>query len=175
MPWPSDEDTRHGLANAGRPRLLLVDTDTAPPVVHDPLEDWVRVPASELDVRTRVETLRWRAFGHSSLPTIDEHGVLRHHGSWVLIPPVEARLASALIQRYARVVSREKLSRTGWPSGAPGRNALDVHVLRLRRRLHAVGLAIRTVRSRGYLLESATSEPLLATVSEARAVGNGRL
>jgi DNA-binding response OmpR family regulator len=29
-----------------------------------------------------------------------------------------------------------------------------VHVLRLRRRLVAVGLAIRTVRSRGYLLEA---------------------
>ena len=32
---------------------------------------------------------------------------------------------------------------------------LDVHVLRLRRRLTPVGLAIRTVRSRGYLMEPA--------------------
>ena len=40
-------------------------------------------------------------------------------------------------------------------TGSPGRNALDVHVLRLRRRLAPVGLVIRTVRSRGYLLEQA--------------------
>jgi DNA-binding response OmpR family regulator len=46
------------------------------------------------------------------------------------------------------------LARAGWPDGAPGRNALDVHVLRLRRRVAPLGLAIRTVRSRGYLLES---------------------
>jgi len=31
---------------------------------------------------------------------------------------------------------------------------LDVHALRLRRRLDSVGLVIRTVRSRGYLLEA---------------------
>lgn len=131
--------------------------------MRDPLEDWVRVPASELDVRTRVETLRWRASGHLPLPTIDEHGVLRHQGSWVIVPPVEARLASALIQRFGAVVSRDALSRSGWPTGAPGRNALDVHVLRLRRRLHDVGLVIRTIRSRGYLLEAAAPEPMVTT------------
>lgn len=43
--------------------------------------------------------------------------------------------------------------RAVWPGQAPGRNALDVHILRLRRRLLPLGLAIRTVRSRGYLLE----------------------
>jgi len=30
---------------------------------------------------------------------------------------------------------------------------LDVHIVRLRRRLAPLGLVIRTVRSRGYLLE----------------------
>ena len=41
--------------------------------------------------------------------------------------------------------------------GAPTRNALDVHVLRLRRRLAPLGLEIRTVRSRGYLLQESRS------------------
>ena len=39
--------------------------------------------------------------------------------------------------------------------GALSAAGLDVHVLRLRRRLTPVGLAIRTVRSRGYLMEPA--------------------
>ncbi len=39
------------------------------------------------------------------------------------------------------------------PSGVPTRNALDVHVLRLRRRIAPLGLEIRTVRSRGYLMQ----------------------
>ena len=59
------------------------------------------------------------------------------------------------------VVSRDALARAGWPDGASGRNALDVHVLRLRRRLRDVRLAIRTVRSRGYLLEPVEDEPIL--------------
>jgi DNA-binding response OmpR family regulator len=79
--------------------------------------------------------------------------VLRVDGSWVSLPPVEARLASALLGRYGSVVGRDALAASGWPSGAPGRNALDVHVLRLRRRIAPLQLNIRTVRSRGYLLE----------------------
>ena len=69
----------------------------------------------------------------------------------------------ALVERFGAVVSRDHLARAGWPSGAPGRNALDVHVLRLRRRIATVGLVIRTVRSRGYLLEA-----------DAHAVAEGR-
>ena len=77
---------------------------------------------------------------------------------------------SALIERYGAVVSRDQLSRTGWPKGAPGRNALDVHVLRLRRRIAPLGLAIKTVRSRGYLLEAeAVGAPVVAGFSESDA------
>jgi DNA-binding response OmpR family regulator len=39
----------------------------------------------------------------------------------------------------------------------PGRNALDVHVLHLRRRVAPLGLQIVTVRARGYLLETTDS------------------
>jgi len=88
-------------------------------------------------------------------PSLDDDGVLRHNGTWASLPPVEARITRLLLDRIGAVVSRDSLSRAGWPDGAPGRNALDVHVLRLRRRLTQVDLAIRTVRSRGYLLEVA--------------------
>ena len=93
---------------------------------------------------------------------LDPDGVLRYGASWTSLPPVDARLAGALIDRYGAVVNREALSRAGWPGGQPGRNALDVHVLRLRRRLGAVGLAIRTVRSRGYMLEPVEPDQLMA-------------
>jgi DNA-binding response OmpR family regulator len=122
--------------------------------VGDDLEDWIRVPASEEDLRNRVDGLRRRIDGGlAPLPDLDEDGVLRCSGRWVSLPPVEARLMTALLERYAAVVSRDALARAGWPSGAPGRNALDVHMLRLRRRLDPLELVIRTVRSRGYLLE----------------------
>jgi DNA-binding response OmpR family regulator len=152
--WPQERREREELARLGRARLLLVDVDSAPPVAADPLEDWVRVPAGDLDVRARLEGLRLRLEQTLELvPELDEDGVIRFGERWAPLPPVEARLTSALVRKFGAVVSRDDLSVAGWPEGAPGRNALDVHVLRLRRRLQPVRLAIRTVRSRGYLLE----------------------
>lgn len=108
----------------------------------------------EVDLRARVEGVRRRAEAKvEPEPVLDDDGVLRLGDRWVSLPPVEARLTQALLGRYGAVVSREALGRSGWPDGAPGRNALDVHMLRLRRRLGPLHLAIRTVRSRGYLLE----------------------
>lgn len=143
---------------AGGPRLLLVEHGSPAPAGGDLLEDWIRVPADEDDVQARLAGLEARARALAVAPpepALDGDGVLRVGPAWVSLPPVEARLTGALLDRFGLVVSRDALARAGWPDGAPGRNALDVHVLRLRRRLDAVGLVIRTVRSRGYLLEHA--------------------
>ena len=138
------------------PRLLLIE-EGAPPEVSDCLEDWVRIPVEEVELALRADALEIRARQHGSVPgppLLDGDGVLRVGANWVSLPPVEARLTTLLLERMGTVVGRESLAKAGWPEGAPGRNALDVHVLRLRRRLDTVGLAIRTVRSRGYLLEA---------------------
>lgn len=154
MRWPVEEARRGDLRAAGTPRLLLVENGAPPPVADDDLEDWIRVPADEVDLHARVENLARRSRSKEDVqPELDDDGVLRVGTAWVPLPPVEARLTAALVERYGAVVSRDTLGRAGWPDGAPGRNALDVHVLRLRRRLVPLGLAIRTVRSRGYLLE----------------------
>jgi DNA-binding response OmpR family regulator len=160
--WPEEEARRTRISQAGGARLLLVPAGQEPPQVGDCLEDWIRVPAAENEVRARVDALAVRSQAHTSngqrtptAPMLDDFGVLRVNAAWVALPPLEARLAKALLERLGAVTSRELLIRAGWPDGAPGRNALDVHVLRLRRRLSPVGLAIRTVRSRGYLMEPA--------------------
>jgi DNA-binding winged helix-turn-helix (wHTH) protein len=157
--WPAEQSRRDELRSAARPRVLLLEDDVAPPIASDDLEDWIRVPAGEADVRARVDGLRRRIEARvTPAPDLDDDGVLRLGSLWVSLPPVEARLMAALLERYGAVVSRDALARSGWPSGAPGRNALDVHMLRLRRRLDPLDLAIRTVRSRGYLLERAPSD-----------------
>ena len=154
--WPAEAARRDDLIARGVARLLLVEDAASPPHPHDCLEDWIRVPAPEADLRARLAALEGRAARHSpTVPTLDADGVLRFDEGWVSLPPVEARLTRAMVERFGTVVGREALARAGWPEGTAGRNALDVHVLRLRRRLAAVGLAIRTVRSRGYLLEAA--------------------
>ena len=156
--WPAEEARRAELAEADRPRLLLVDSDAPAPVSTDLFEDWVRLPVGDADVRARVAGLQARVtdFGPTT-PTVDGDGLLRYGPRWTSIPPVETRLIAALIGRFGAVVGRDALAKAGWPDKEPGRNALDVHVLRLRRRIEPLGLAVRTVRSRGYLLTDAES------------------
>ncbi len=152
--WPVDNDRLVELRSAGRARLLVIDPETEAPVSGDMFEDWIRRPASIRDLRARIAGLEQRLQALSDERPIIDDGVLRFDGDWVSIPPVEMRITRVLIDRFAAVARRDHLTRSGWPDGGAGRNALDVHVMRLRRRLGGVGLVIRTVRGRGYLLEA---------------------
>ncbi|MFN0091844.1 MAG: helix-turn-helix domain-containing protein [Acidimicrobiales bacterium] len=153
--WPTDAARRESLQRERRARLLLVESGCAAPLCTDALEDWIRVPADEADLRARIDGLRLRAGSAAAArPALDGDGLLRTPaGGRVALPPVEARIAGALLERFGAVVSRDRLAVAGWGEANPGRNALDVHVLRLRRRLAPIGLVIRTVRSRGYLMD----------------------
>lgn len=160
--WPSEEVRLARVRRAGAPRLVLVTEGIAPPLTVDALEDWIRLPATEEDIQARVRVLenRDRLTQSGRMPEIDESGILRLGANWVPLPPVEHRLTSLLVDRYRAVVGREALARAGWPDGIPSRNVLDVHIVRLRRRVAPLNLAIRTVRSRGYLLEEGTPDVL---------------
>lgn len=130
-----------------------------PPTTTDELEDWLRAPADETDMRIRLATLRDRASRNSDAVSIDD-GVLRAGNRLVVLPPIQARLASALLERMNAVVGREALARRAWPEGAPaGRNVLDVHMAKLRRLLTGTGIDIRTVHRRGYLMHQIASDP----------------
>jgi len=158
--WPEEQARLDELRAAGTPRLLLVGERLAAPPSVDPLEDWIRIPADDGDLRTRVETLAARAGAAQPRPAVDADGLLRHRGQWITLSPVERALAAALADRFGAVVGRDTLVRRAWPGGSPTRNALDVHMLRLRRRISALGLEVRTVRARGYLLQATqTPEP----------------
>ncbi|HEY3096680.1 MAG TPA: winged helix-turn-helix domain-containing protein [Acidimicrobiia bacterium] len=153
--WPEEDARLRQLRASGAPRLLLLNAESAPPELADCLEDWIRLPADDRDVRARVAILSSRAGTDHPAPRVDDAGLLRHRGRWVALSPVEAALAVTLVDRFGAVVGRDALARRAWPDGVPTRNALDVHVLRLRRRIAPLGLEIRTVRSRGYLMQAA--------------------
>lgn len=167
--WPEQQAVRASLRAEGRARMLLLNPSTPAPDPEDDLEDWVRIPVAEADLRARVRWLAHRVAHDRPAaepvkgPLLDEDGLFRVGEDWVALPPVEHRLAKALLDRLGAVVTRDALATAGWPDGAPGRNALDVHVLRLRRRLAPLRLTIHTVRSRGYLL--AVDAPAQKTVA----------
>src|SRR5262245_58141874 len=152
--WPADSMRLAELREQLLPRLLVVADDAEPPVPADCLEDWVVPNASEREIDARRRALAIRAEQHSVRPQLDDDGLLHHRDAWVSLSPVEQSLASALLDRFGAVVTRDVLADRAWPSGVPTRNALDVHVLRLRRRIAPLSFEIRTVRSRGYLMQT---------------------
>ena len=154
--WPDDADRREELSADGRPRLLLIEQGAPPPASWDVLEDWVRLPADPVEIEARIATLMHRLPADRPEPVLDGHGVLRVGSSWVALPPVEARIVDALLDRPDAVVAREELLDAGWPEGEPAGSSngqiLDGRIKLLRRRLVEVGLAIRTVRGVGFVL-----------------------
>lgn len=151
--WPDERGRIADLRRDGRLRLLLVEEGAAPPVAADPLEDWIRMPADLADLQARLEGLRRRRpLAEAHEPTLDDNGVFGFRGRQVVLPPVEARLACAMLANLGKVVSRDALMAAAWPDGPSVDNALHVRVHRLRARLATVGIGLRTVRGRGYLL-----------------------
>lgn len=120
----------------------------------DALEDWVRLPASPHDVKARVDNLVARNDITASHDVIlDEDGVVRYRSAKARLTPRQSRLFGCLLDRHGAVVTRKELKAAGWPGEDPTPNTLEVNMVRLRRRLSSLGLQVRTVRSRGYLLE----------------------
>ena len=72
------------------------------------------------------------------------------------LSPREWMLLDLLLGQRDKVVTKEQIA-TAWgsdPSEAASPGSIEVYIHRLRRKLETSGLAIRTVRGLGYLLES---------------------
>jgi DNA-binding response OmpR family regulator len=72
----------------------------------------------------------------------------------VFLAPVAEQMARALIEHLGHPVSAEELRACAWSDGGSD-TALRVHISRLRRRLAPLGLAITSVRRRGYVIREA--------------------
>ena len=86
---------------------------------------------------------------------IDLTGRSVYHGDQrVELSGREFGVLELLARRAGRVVSKEQIleSLTGWDEDV-GPNAIEVYIHRLRRKLEPCGLAIRTIRGLGYLLD----------------------
>ncbi len=153
--WPEEAAGLERLRAAGTPRLLLVAPEATPPQCGDCVEDWIRLPVDDADVRVRAGALAERAARHSPSPVVDDDGRVTYRGRWVALSPLEHTLLRTLADRFGQVVPYAAILGAVWPDGSPtANNALRVHTTRLRRRIGSLGLEIRTVPSRGYVLEA---------------------
>lgn len=153
MRWPFEAGVRNDCRKAGIPRLLVVEAGSDAPVCVDPSEDWIRAPASRNDVEARVKALAQRAYG-PKVPTVDSTGVLYYDTGSVAISSTQAGIMEQLVAHFREVVYRTELEQQiVRVAGKTSRNALDLQIMRLRRRVALIGLSIQTVWGRGYLLE----------------------
>ncbi len=150
--WPEQADVLADAREKGWPRLVLVDPGNIPEMDGDPLEDFVADDEPETVKAVRSSILATRAL-RARRPVDLFDGVLRSGNRSVTLSPTEYGLLRALVDREGTVVRRDVLAESVWPGDDVDRNVVDVAMGRLRRRLDGMGVAIRTVRSRGYVLE----------------------
>jgi two-component system OmpR family response regulator len=78
------------------------------------------------------------------------------HGVAVDLSPREWLLLDLLLAQQGKVVGKERIAQA-WSVEAGEAGSTEVYIHRLRRKLEGSGLAIRTVRGLGYLLEPGTA------------------
>ena len=89
----------------------------------------------------------------ADLPTMDDDDLLHRGDEFVALSRSEAAVVAVLLERFGRVVARDRLEAAVWPSATPRRSMLNQLMIRVRRRVEPLGLEVATVRGRGYLLQ----------------------
>jgi DNA-binding response OmpR family regulator len=152
--WPDDHEESDRLERLGLPRLLVVEPDTPPPEGDSCLQDWIRLPATDEDVRARLTALSHHAARHPSAPVIDAWGQLSFRDMNVFLSPREHAITQALVNNFGSAVSEHELIHAGWPDDDDdgSATALRVHCHRLRKRLAPLGLTVKSIRGYGYMM-----------------------
>ncbi|MFF2524384.1 winged helix-turn-helix domain-containing protein [Streptomyces liangshanensis] len=150
--WPTERTRLDALRRDGVPCLIVVASGTAVPTLRRTCEDWVRAGADPSEIRARLSSLRTRAI-RDHRPSVDEEGILRFRGSLAPLTSTEVVVVSSLLEYVSTVVEREAIAaRLAAANRSSSRNALDLHIMRLRKKLRPLGLSIETVHGRGYVL-----------------------
>lgn len=164
--WPAEADRRAALAEAGQPSLLVLADDEPVPAV-GLLEDWVREPLEADEVRARCLALG-RRLACARPPTLDD-GLLFHDGAWAAIPPAQVAMVELLVARIGSVVRKDELMAAAEAGGGSSHEeAVKAAMGRLVKRLAPLGLTLRAIRGRGYLLEVQNDCPVHGTRSAAK-------
>ncbi|MEV8319600.1 winged helix-turn-helix domain-containing protein [Streptomyces sp. NPDC059900] len=93
-----------------------------------------------------------------TVPRVDPSGALKYRDRVVAISPVETNLLECMTDAFQSLVHREELLECLEECEACStRNALDLHIMRIRRRIRPLGLVLQTAWGRGYILEPDTA------------------
>jgi DNA-binding response OmpR family regulator len=159
--WPEEDERRQQLAARNAPRMLLVSSSTAAPMVTDEMEDWLRLPADPTELRTRAAALAHRASGIHAPPRLDPtNGLVRRGHRWVAISEPQWPVVRILVERMGGVVTYDEILAVYESARRrDDQRAVKSMMWRLGHRLRPIGLVIHTVRGRGYLADVAPMDP----------------
>ncbi len=128
-------------------------------------DDYLVKPIEIDELAARLRAMVRRAAGraqavwqHGSLEYDPAARVVRWQGRDVELTGREIGVLEALLKHPHRVLSKASLQERlyDWSGGEPESNALEVHIHRLRRKIHP--RIVRTVRGLGYALGSAEDD-----------------
>ena len=152
--WPSESTRRELCTRHDIPCLLLLEDGVAPPFPIRLLEDWIRVPADELDLVARVRRLdALSSDPRPDRPTLDEEGILHLGSRWTALSAGEAALARRLVASFGLLVRRDELLAALDDSPDRRPRTVDLQICRLRRRIEPFGLIVSAIRGRGYVMD----------------------
>jgi len=122
--------------------------------VNDAHRERVELPADAAELARLAERLEAGTDPDPPTPRVDGDGILRFHGRCVFLSPTEERLARSLVATPGSLVSGTRLASDTWKGAAPTTASLRTLVTRLRHRIEPLGLTVRSVRGRGYLVDA---------------------
>jgi DNA-binding response OmpR family regulator len=168
------EVLRHWRSQGARlPVLLLTARDELADRVQGldaGADDYLVKPFDVPELLARLRALQRRAAGRvgdvlklGELELDVAGHELRHRGSRVPMSPRELALTELLLAKAGRVVSKDSIVArlSSWESDF-SENSVEVYVHRLRKRFGDYGVAIKTVRGFGYVMEAAGADPKAA-------------
>ena len=126
-------------------------------------DDYLVKPFDLPELLARLRALKRRAEGRvdevlqlGELKLDIAHRELTHHGQRIALSPRELALTELLMQKAGRVVPKDSIvaRMSSWEADF-SENSVEVYVHRLRKRFADLGVAIRTVRGFGYVMEAA--------------------
>jgi DNA-binding response OmpR family regulator len=151
---PEQAERLAALRVAEVPRLVVVGAGTEPPQRVGDLEEWIQFPVGADELRDRLEALNARAArGPHEPPSLDADGLLHVGALWVALSATNEKLIALLLADFGRVVPTSALLRA-----VKGKaRTIRPYITRLRQSVEPLGLAITSIRSRGYALNFAAA------------------
>jgi DNA-binding response OmpR family regulator len=104
-------------------------------------------------MRVRISTVAARAARHAQPPEVKGDGRLAFRGHWVGLTGMEEAVARVLSEHFGEVVDHPTVEAAASAVRRPSPNALRVSISRLRKRIAPLGLVVRRVHNRGYVMD----------------------